>query len=92
MVLHLCGKEGHIRANCKEKLCSRCNGRGLADDVCPTSEGEAVLAMTGEVGERVDVGEDNTVQASAFESRNGKTACTYRRRCRRREGRDERFV
>ena len=30
---------------------------------CPTSEEEAVLAMTGEVGARVDVGDDYTVQA-----------------------------
>ena len=56
-----CGKEGNIRANCTEKLCSRRNGREHTSDVCPTSEEEAVLAMTGEVGVRVDVGEDDTV-------------------------------
>ena len=49
-----------------EKLCSRCNGREHPADVCPKSEEEAVLAMTGAVGARVDVGEDNTVQGSAF--------------------------
>ena len=53
-------------ANCTEELCSRRNGRGHTADVCPTSEEEDVLAMTGEVGARVDVGEDNEVQASAF--------------------------
>ena len=61
-----CGKEGHIRANCTEKLCSRRNGRGYIADAYPTSDEEAVLAMTGEVGARVDVGEDDAVQASAF--------------------------
>ena len=61
-----CGKEGHTRANCTEKLCSRRNGRGHTADVCPTSEEEAVLAMTGEVGVRVDVGEVDAVQAKAF--------------------------
>ena len=86
------GKEGHIRANCTEMLCSRCSGRRHTADACPMSEEEAVLAMTGEVGARVDVDEDDTVQALAFESRIDKTACTYRRRCRLREGRDERFV
>ena len=58
-----CGKEGHIRANYAEKLCSRCNGRGHTAGVCPTSEEEAVLPMTGEVGARVDVSEDGTAQA-----------------------------
>ena len=57
------GKEGQIRANCTDKLCSRCNGRGHTVDACPTSEEEAVLAMTGEVGARVDIGDDYTVQA-----------------------------
>ena len=61
-----CGKEGNIRANCTEKLCSRCNGRGHTADVCPTSKEEAVLAVTGKVGARVDVSEDVTAQASAF--------------------------
>ena len=28
-----CGKEGHIRANCTDKLCTRCNGRGHTADV-----------------------------------------------------------
>ena len=60
------GKEGHIRANCTEKLCSRCNGREHTTDVCPTSKEEAVLAVTGDVGARVDVDADDTVQASAF--------------------------
>ena len=54
--------------NCTEKLCSRCDGRRHIGDVYPTSEKEAVLAMTGEVGARVDVGEDRTVQASAFKA------------------------
>ena len=37
-----CGKQGHMRANCTEKLCSRCNGRGHTADVCPMSKEEAV--------------------------------------------------
>ena len=45
-----CGKEGHIRATCAEKLCSRGNERGHTADVCPTSEEEVMLAITGEVG------------------------------------------
>ena len=61
-----CGKEGQIRTNCKEKLCSRYNRRGHTADVCPTSKQEAVLAVTGEVGATADVSEDGTAQASAF--------------------------
>ena len=61
-----CDKESHVRTNCTEKLYSRCNERGHTADVCPTSEEEAVLAMTGEVGARLNVGEDDTVKASAF--------------------------
>ena len=63
-----CGKEGHISTNCTEKLCNRCNGRGHTADVCPTSKEEAVLAVTGEVGARVDIGDDGTVQALAFKT------------------------
>ena len=63
---HRCGKEGHVRANCTENLCSRWNGRGHTADVCPPSKEEIVLAVTGEVGARVDVNEDGTAQASAF--------------------------
>ena len=68
MRCYRCAKEGYIRANRPDKLCSRCNGREHTADVCPTSEEEAVLAMTGQVGARVDVSEDGTVQASAFEA------------------------
>ena len=32
-------KKGHRIADCTEKLCSRCDGRGLTD-VCPTSKEE----------------------------------------------------
>ena len=63
-----CGKQGHVRANCTETLCSRFNGRGHTADVCRTSKEEVVLAVTGEVGARVDVGEDGTVQGSAFKA------------------------
>ena len=61
-----CGKQGRIRAECTEKLCNRCNGRGHTADVWPTSTEEAVLAVTGVVGAMVDVGEDGAVQASDF--------------------------
>ena len=60
-----CGKQGHIRANCTEKLCSRCND---TVDVCPMSKEEAALAVTGEIGARDDDGEDGTVQGSAFKA------------------------
>lgn len=49
-----CGKQGHIRANCTKKLCSRCNGRGHTANVTPTSKKQAVLAVTGELGARND--------------------------------------
>ena len=29
------GKKGHWKADCTEELCSRCQGRGHAADVCP---------------------------------------------------------
>ena len=60
------GKQSHKRANCMEKLCNRCNRRGHAGDVRPMSKERALLTETGEVGARVDVCEDGTVQASAF--------------------------
>ena len=59
-------QERPYRANCTEKLCSRCNGWEHTADVCPLSKEEAVLAVTTEVGARVDVSEDGTAQASAF--------------------------
>ena len=49
-----CGKQGHIRANRTERLCSRRNG------VCPTSMEEVALAVTGEAGARDDDGKDRT--------------------------------
>ena len=61
-----CRKEGDISVNCTETLFGLCNGRGHTADVCPTLTEEAVLAVTGEVGARVDVSEDGTGQASAF--------------------------
>ena len=64
MRCYRCGKEDRIRVIYTEKLCSHCNARGHTADFCTTSEEEeAVLAMTGEVGARVDVGEDDTVKA-----------------------------
>ena len=63
---YTCRKEGHIRANCTEKLCSRRNERGPTADVCPASKEEAVLAVTWEAGARIDVSEDGAAQASAF--------------------------
>ena len=51
-----------------EKLCSRRNRRGYTADICPTSKEEAALAVTGEVGARVGVGEDGTVKESAFKA------------------------
>ena len=33
---HGCSKKGHWRIDCTEELCSRCHGRGHADNVCPT--------------------------------------------------------
>ena len=48
-------KKGHRIANCTEKLCSLCNRREHTAEVCPTSKEQAVLAVTSEVGTRVDV-------------------------------------
>ena len=61
-----CRKEGDISVNCTETQFSRCNGRRHTADACPTLTEEAVLAVTEEVGARVDVSEDGTAQASAF--------------------------
>ena len=69
-----CGKQGFIRANCTEKLWSRCNGREHTVDVCHTSKEEAVQAMTGGVRAMVDVDEDGTIQASAFKA---EVTCEY---------------
>ena len=63
-----CGQEGPRIANCTKKLGGRCNGRGHTVDGCSTSKEEAVLAVTGEDRARGDVGENGTVQASAFEA------------------------
>ena len=50
------------------KLCSGCNGRGHAADVCPTSKEEAIMAVAIEVGARKNDHEKGTAQASAFEA------------------------
>ncbi|CAN0551727.1 unnamed protein product, partial [Laminaria digitata] len=55
-----CGKKGHVAADCRTKLCDKCNGRGHTTDVCPIAKEEAVLAVTSEVGARVDE-DDNSV-------------------------------
>ena len=57
-----CGKKSHRVANCTVKLCSGCNGRGHAADICPTSKEEGIMAVASEVGARNKKG---TVQASA---------------------------
>ncbi|CAN0595759.1 unnamed protein product, partial [Laminaria digitata] len=36
-----CGQKGHVLADCKTKVCDRCNGRGHTADVCPTAKEEA---------------------------------------------------
>ncbi|CAN0513451.1 unnamed protein product, partial [Laminaria digitata] len=36
-----CGQKGHVLADCKTKLCGRCNGRGHTADVCPTAKEES---------------------------------------------------
>ena len=61
MRCYRCGKKGHLRVECTEKLCSRCHGRGHAADVCPTSK-EAVLAASD------DDDDYDTVEASAFKA------------------------
>ena len=58
-----CGKKGHWRVDCTEKLCSRCHGRGHAADVCPTSKEEAVLAASD------DDDDYDTVEASVSKAR-----------------------
>ncbi|CAM9607237.1 unnamed protein product, partial [Laminaria digitata] len=60
-----CGKKGHVVADCRTKLCDRCDGRGHTADVCPTAKEEAVLAVTSEVRAGVD-DDDSSVHASAF--------------------------
>ena len=51
-----------------KKLRSRCYERRHTADVCPTSNEEAVRAMTSEVGARIDVDEDSMVQALPFKA------------------------
>ncbi|CAN0522565.1 unnamed protein product, partial [Laminaria digitata] len=36
-----CGKKSHVAADCRTKLCDRCNGWGHIADVCPTAKEEA---------------------------------------------------
>ncbi|CAN0221367.1 unnamed protein product, partial [Laminaria digitata] len=48
------GRKGHVAADCRMKLCDRCNGRGHTADVCPTAKEKAVLAVTSEIGAGVD--------------------------------------
>ena len=80
---HRCGKKGHWKADCTEDLCSRCQGRGHAADVCPASaemrcsrcngRGHAADMCPSSKEEGVlavsnDDGDDGTVQASAFKA------------------------
>ena len=75
-----CGKKGHRRTNCTDEMCSRCSERGHTADVCRTSKEEAVLAMASTVGARVDVNEDDTVQASALKAEEtGEYGCGFGR-------------
>ena len=60
---HRCGKKGHWRIDCTEELCGRCDGRGHAADVCPTSKEEAVLAASD------DDDDSDAAEASAFKAR-----------------------
>ena len=63
MRCHSCGKKGNWRIDCTEELCSRCHGRGHADDVCATSKQEAVIAASDD-----DDGSD-AFEASSFKAR-----------------------
>ena len=48
-VRRCCRYQGHTRANCTEKLCSRCIRREHTADVCLTSKEETVLALRGKL-------------------------------------------
>ena len=76
-----CDNKGHWTAGCTEELCSRCQGRGYAVDVCPASaekrcsrcngRGHAADVYTSSKEEAVlavsnDDGDEGTVQVSAF--------------------------
>ena len=57
---------------CTVKLCSRCHGRGKTAALCPTANGNAVLAVMRQVGEGLDIvsddSDDDALQVSAFKT------------------------
>ncbi|CAN0523320.1 unnamed protein product, partial [Laminaria digitata] len=53
-----CGKKGPVAADCRTRLCERCNGRRHTADVCPAAKEEAVLAVMSEVEAGVDDDDD----------------------------------